>query len=186
MDSNIAPGICGIFLLDIIKNHIQPKQVIKLIRFIPDRFLTISITFEYIFSWVGKFIPNHIGNWEISIVSHTAKRNPCNQGAGIRVMYFIDFEKKAISKNIPLTIAIMGRYWGQWVRENHIKIPDKAHAGPNILCLLDPNIAAIPIAHIALINHCIGLHPLAIAKDIESGIETTATTNPDFQFFLIS
>jgi len=31
-------------------------------------------------------------------------------------MYFIDFEKKAISKNIPLIIAIIGRYWGQWIK----------------------------------------------------------------------
>jgi len=50
IDSNIAPGICGIFLLDMIKNHIQLKHVNKLIQFIPDIFLIISTTFEYIFS----------------------------------------------------------------------------------------------------------------------------------------
>jgi hypothetical protein len=116
IDSNIAPGICGIFLLDMIKNHIQLKHVNKLIQFIPDIFLIISTTFEYIFSWVGISIPSHICICEINIVSHTANRNHCSHGAGISVMYFIDFEKKAISKNIPLIIAIIGRYWGQWIK----------------------------------------------------------------------
>jgi len=61
-------------------------------------------------------------------------------------------------------------------------IPVSAPAGPKILNPLDANIAAINDDQIAVISPCTGLAPLAIAREIDNGIVTIATTSPDFRF----
>jgi hypothetical protein len=68
-------------------------------------------------------------------------------------------------------------------------IPDNAHAGPYILCLLDAKIDAINQAYIAVNNHTRGAfvlsgHKLATANDIERGIFIKVTANAGFQLLL--
>jgi hypothetical protein len=53
------------------------------------------------------------------------------------------------------------------------------------LYLLELNIAANPIAQIALIIHWSGVAQLAIARDKDKGILTIATTIPDFRFLFV-
>ncbi len=64
------------------------------------------------------------------------------------------------------------------LRRIHVSAP----AGQKILNWLDANNDAIRLAQIAVIKPCTGVAQLAIAKDMESGIVTIATTSPDFRF----
>ena len=66
----------------------------------------------------------------------------------------------------------------------HNNIPLNAHAGPKILNPLEAKMAAMSDDQIAVINPCTGLAPLAIAREIESGMVTIATTSPDFRLCL--
>jgi len=180
----MAQGILGRFFFVKNKNHNHPIVITKLIIFVFHKLLNISIIFKYIFSCVGIVIHNQLGICDISMVNQTANKNHCNHAAGINVIYLIAFEMYATNKNTQLVIAIYGKKAGQWLNENANIIPDNAPAGQKTLCLLDENIEASHIARIALINHCRGVAQLAIARDIERGIETIETTRPDFRLFL--
>lgn len=68
----------------------------------------------------------------------------------------------------------------------HSKIQANAQAGQKIFWREDAKIEAIVHAQIAVINHWTGEAQLAIAREIDNGIFTIATTNADFQFDLNS
>lgn len=125
-----------------------------------------------------------LGSWPTNIQIPTANKNHWSPAAGIRVIYLVNLRRYIPTIVNPLNIAINGRYSGQYAKLAESKIPVKAPAGPKMLCLLEANIEAINDDQIAVMSHCTGVAPLAIAKEIESGIVTIATTSPDFRFDL--
>lgn len=98
------------------------------------------------------------------------------------MIYLVSLKAYTIAIIAPLNNAIKGRYSGQYNILAHNKIPLRAPAGQKTLKLLEANIDAISEDQIAVISHWIGVAPLAIAREMESGIVTIATTNPDFRF----
>ena len=62
------------------------------------------------------------------------------------------------------------------------KIPERAPAGPTTLNRLPPKNAATAPAQMAVMIPMMGDAPEAIASESESGTETSATVNADFQF----
>lgn len=97
------------------------------------------------------------------------------------MIYLVNLSKYTQIIANPLNIAISGKYCGPYAILADNKIPVNAPAGPKTLYPLDANIAAINDDQIAVINPCTGVAPLAIAREIESGIVTIATTRPDFR-----
>ena len=98
------------------------------------------------------------------------------------MIYLVNFRRYTATIATPLKIAISGKYCGPYAILADNNIPVKAPAGPKILYPLDANIAAINDDQIAVMSPCTGVAPLAIAREIESGIVTIATTRPDFRF----
>lgn len=123
-----------------------------------------------------------LGSCPTNIQIPTAKRNHWSPAAGINVIYLVNLSKYTQTIANPLKIAMSGRYCGPYAILADNKIHVNAPAGPKTLYPLDANIAAINDDQIAVMSPCTGVAPLAIAREIESGMVTIATTNPDFRF----
>jgi len=82
----------------------------------------------------------------------------------------------------PLVIAMSGKYAGPMSSAVDKRIPLSAPAGQKILWRLDAKIDAISQARTAVSSPWMGVPPLAMARDMESGMFTMATINAAFRF----
>lgn len=104
------------------------------------------------------------------------------QGAGRdKNQVALQFCKIGNNNKIPTTIASEGRLAKPYTMAKVAKIPESAPAGPIILKLLPAKMEAMSPAQTAVIIPWSGVAPEAIAREIESGMETSATVIPDFQ-----
>ena len=84
--------------------------------------------------------------------------------------------------NHPDTRATKGSTDGPKIFETAINKPERAPVGPTILNSDPPKTAARNPPQKAATIPATGLDPLAMAKEIERGMFTKETVNPDLQF----
>jgi hypothetical protein len=118
------------------------------------------------------------------IINATPNVNPCIVFAGINIRNLSSLSRPETIIIAPTAKARTARLSDPCRNAYVARIPESAPVGPTMLNLLPPKTAAKRPAQMAVMIPATGDAPAAIPREMESGIDTNDTVNPDLQLNL--